>query len=148
MARAAYSLQVFRKVQLESSNGSSYQAKIWTSYAGGSDEWKLAPAGLKLDWESSNVQDKNSPILASKLTLDVLVEDLTQENQINGFAERPERSIWITLNVGATGTGSLLWSGYLIPNLDIREDVSYPYVSTLVFVDGIASLKEIPFLTK
>ncbi len=146
MARAAYNLQVFRKVSLESSNGSSYQAKIWTSYAAGTSEWKLAPSGLKLDWESANVQDKNSPILASKLTLDVLVEDLTQETQINGFAERPERSIWITLNVGATGSGSLLWSGYLIPNLDTREDVSYPYVSTLVFVDGIASLKEIPFL--
>ena len=146
MARAAYDLQVFRKVILESSNGSKYQARIWTSYAGGSSEWKLAPNGLKLDWESANVQDKNSSILASKLTLNVLVEDLTQENQINGFAERPERSIWITLNAGASATGSLLWAGYLIPNLDIREDVSYPYVSTLVFVDGIASLKEIPFL--
>ena len=146
MARAAYDLQVFRKVILESSNGSKYQARIWTSYSGGSSEWKLAPNGLKLDWESANVQDKNSSILASKLTLNVLVEDLTQENQINGFAERPERSIWITLNAGASATGSLLWAGYLIPNLDIREDVSYPYVSTLVFVDGIASLKEIPFL--
>ena len=146
MARAAYNLQVFKKVTLTSANETTYQARIWTSYASGAGEWKLAPNGLKLDWESASVQDKNSPILASKLTLDVLVEDLSQENEINGFAEKPERSIWITLNRGTTASGSLLWAGYLIPNFDIREDVSYPYVSTLIFVDGIASLKEIPFL--
>ena len=82
MARADYDLQVFKKVILDSSNGSSYQARIWTSYSGGTGEWKLASNGLKLDWETASVQDKNSPILASKLTLDVLVENLTQENDI------------------------------------------------------------------
>tara|TARA_R100000742_G_C4277798_1_gene99969 strand:- start:488 stop:2959 length:2472 start_codon:yes stop_codon:yes gene_type:complete len=144
MARAAYGLQIYRVIPLESANGTTYTARIWTTYSGGSSEYKLASNGLKLDWESADVQDKNSPILASKLTLDVLVENLTQENEVNGFSERAERDVWVTLNVGSTG--SLLWSGYLIPNLDIREDVSYPYVSTLVFVDGIASLKETPFL--
>ena len=146
MARASYNLQVFKTIPLQSANGTDYTARIWTSYDGGSAEWKLNSNGLKLDWESANVQDKSSPILASKLTLDVLVELLDQENVIEGFNEKPERSIWITLNKGVTATGSLLWAGYLMPNLDIREDVSYPYVSTLVFVDGIASLKEIPFL--
>jgi len=144
MARASYNLQIFKTIPLESANGTTYTATIWTSYSGGSGEWKLASNGLKLDWESADVQDKNSPILASKLTLDVLVEDLDQENEIIGFSERPEKDIWVTLRKGSTG--SLLWSGYLIPNLDVSEDVSYPYGSTLVFVDGIASLKEIPFL--
>ncbi|HAW03290.1 MAG TPA: hypothetical protein DCW83_01310, partial [Saprospirales bacterium] len=139
MARASYNLQIFKTIPLESANGTTYTARIWTSYSGGTDEWKLASNGLKLDWESASVQDKNSPILASKLTLDVLVEDLDQENEIIAFSERAERSIWVTLRKGSAG--SLLWSGYLIPNLDIKEDVSYPYVSTLVFVDGIASLK-------
>ena len=60
------------------------------------------------------------------------------------MSARAEKDVWITLNKGTTG--SFLWSGYLIPNLDIKEDVSYPYVSTLVFVDGIASLKEKPFI--
>ena len=144
MARAAYALQILKTIPLESANGTTYTATIWTSYSGGSGEWRLASDGLKLDWESADVQDKNSPILASKLTLDIMVEDLTQENLVRGFAERSEKSVWVTLNKGTSG--SLLWAGYLIPNLDIREDVSYPYISTLVFVDGIANLKETPFL--
>ena len=99
---------------------------------------------MKLDWQSANVQDKNSPILTSKLTLDVMVEDLTQEVDIRGFSERAERDVWVTLRRGLSG--SLLWCGYLLPNFDTVDDVSYPYISTLVFVDGIGSLKEKPFL--
>ena len=144
MARASYGLQILKTIPLESANGTTYTATIWTSYEGGSGEWRLASDGLKLDWESADVQDKNSPILASKLTLDIMVEDLTQENLVKGFSQRSEKSVWVTLNKGVSGT--LLWSGYLIPNLDVREDVSYPYISTLVFVDGIASLKEKPFI--
>jgi len=144
MARAAYALQILKTIPLESANGTTYTATIWIAGTGSSGDWRLASDGLKLDWESADVQDKNSPILASKLTLDVMVEDLTQENQVKNFAERAEKDIWVTLRKGTSG--SLLWAGYLIPNLDIREDVSYPYVSTLIFVDGIASLKETPFL--
>jgi len=128
MARTSYNLNKLKTITLQSFVGTDYTASIWTAYTGSTSNWSLSTNGLKLDWESAEAQDKNSPILASKLTLDVLVEDLTQETQINGFAEQPERSIWITLNVGAAGTGSLLWSGYLIPTSDTWEDVSYPYV--------------------
>ena len=144
MARASYALQLIKTIPLESANGTTYTATIWTAYTGTPSEWRLASNGLKLDWESANVQDKNSPILASKLTLDVMVEDLTQEVEISGMISRPEKDVWITLR--RASTGSLLWAGYLLPNLDTMEDVSYPYISTLVFVDGIASLKEKPFL--
>ena len=144
MARLPYSLQIHKTIPLESANGTTYTAKIWTTYSGGTDEWILASNGLKIDWESANIQDKNSPILASKLTLDVLVEDLVQELDIGGMTSRAEKDVWITLRRGASG--SLLWSGYLLPNLDIREDVSYPYISTLVFVDGIGNLKEKAFV--
>ena len=144
MARTSYNLNKLKTITLQSSVGTDFTAYIWTAYSGSTSNWSLATNGLKLDWESAEAQDKNSPILASKLTLDVLVEDATQEAEINTMAERAEKDVWITLRKGTTGT--LLWSGYLIPNLDAREDVSYPYVSTLVFVDGIASLKETPFL--
>ena len=144
MARADYGLQIFKTVPLESANGTTYTATIWIAGSGSSGDWKLASNGLKLDWESADVQDKNSPILASKLTLDVMVEDLTQENNVKSFSERAEKYAWVTLRRGSAG--SMLWAGYLIPNLDTKEDVAYPYISTLVFVDGIASLKEKPFI--
>ena len=104
MARASYNLQIFKTIPLESANGTTYTATIWIAGTGSSGEWKLASNGLKLDWESASVQDKNSPILASKLTLDVLVEDLTQENSIIDFSERAEKDIWVTLRKGSAGS--------------------------------------------
>ena len=68
MARADYGLQIYKTVPLESANGTTYTATIWIAGSGSSGDWKLASNGLKLDWESADVQDKNSPILASKLT--------------------------------------------------------------------------------
>ena len=144
MARASYNLNKLKTITLQSSNGTDYTAFIWTSYSGTTSEWILDSNGLILNWESAESQDKNSPILASKLNLKVIVEDASQELEIKTMAESSEKDVWITLRKGTTGT--LLWSGYLIPNLDSREDVSYPYVSTLVFVDGIANLKETPFI--
>ena len=73
-----------------------------------------------------------------------MVEDLVQEVEITGMTQRSEKDVWITLRRGTSG--GILWAGYLLPNLDVRDDVSYPYVSTLVFVDGIANLKEKPFI--
>ena len=82
MARPPYALQIYRLIPLESANGTTYTATIWTTYSGGSAEYRLAANGLKIDWESASVQDKNSPILASKLTMDVMVEDAAQALEI------------------------------------------------------------------
>ena len=79
MARASYSLQKYRKIPLESANGTTYTANIWHKTLSGTSEYILAADGIKLDWESADVQDKNSPILASKLTLDVMVANSTRK---------------------------------------------------------------------
>ena len=100
MARAPYALQIYRLIPLESANGTTYTATIWTTYAAGSAEYRLAANGLKIDWESDSVQDKNSPILASKLTMDVMVEDATQELELDGFSDRPEKDVWVKLADG------------------------------------------------
>lgn len=54
-----------------------------------------------------------------------------------------EKDVWLTIE---HDTGNkLLWSGYFILDLEAQEDVSLPNETTLVAVDGIATLKEIPF---
>jgi len=60
MARAAYALQILKTIPLESANGTTYTATIWIAGTGSSGDWRLASDGLKLDWESADVQDKFS----------------------------------------------------------------------------------------
>ena len=145
MARTPYGLSEYAQIQVKSMNDTTYTATIWWTGTGGSNEWVLGADGLTIDWETSQVQDKNSPILASKLTLNLMVQSLDQENFIKNMrTSLQEKDVWIILRFGATG--SILWSGYFILDLEAKEDVDFPYETTLVAIDGLSTLREVPFL--
>lgn len=147
MARAPYSLQKYAYSIIESSNGTSYKLDLWDSDSSGSNEWTIGPSGVEISYETENTEDKNSPILTSTCTVPIMVENLTQENYINGIrTSRQERDVWITIRVGTGGAAPFIWSGYVLMDLEVREDVSYPYETTLKAIDGLAALKEIPFI--
>ena len=145
MARADYSLQKYAYMSLESMNGTTYTIDLWDSSSSGSNEWTLAPDGVDISYQSESAEDKYSPIITSNCKLKILVTDATQQAFIDGIrTSRQERETWITVRRGSSG--AFLWSGYIIMDLETREDASYPYVQTLTAVDGLASLKDIPFL--
>ena len=145
MARASYELNQYATSTIKSSNGTTYTATLWWDGSGASEEWTLGPSGAEINYESEKVDDKNSPILTSSLKFPVMVENLTQQNFINAIrTTKQEKDVWITIRFGVTG--SLLWCGYLIMDLETREDVYFPYETVLTAIDGIATLKEIPFL--
>lgn len=145
MARAAYGLNEYANTTIKSSNGTTYTATLWWNGTGASETWTLGQSGAEISYESETVDDKNSPILTSSLNFPVMVENLTMQNFINGIrTSKQEKDVWITIRVGTSG--SYLWSGYLIMDLETREDVSFPYETTLKAIDGLATLKEIPFI--
>ena len=145
MARADYDLNEYASWQVKSYNGDSYTCKLWWIGTGASQTWIQAKDGMKLQWECENSQDKNSPILASKCTMSIMVESLSQQQFINALRTTyNEKDVWITIE--HNNGSKLLWCGYLILDLEAREDVSFPYETTLVAIDGIATLKEVPFL--
>ena len=146
MARTPYGLNEYATSTIKSSNGTTYTATLWINISVGAvKEWTLGPSGAQINYESEKVDDKNSPILTSNLSFPVMVEDLTQQIFINAIRTgSQEKDVWITIRIGTTG--SYIWSGYVIMDLETREDVSFPYETTLTAIDGIATLKEIPFL--
>ena len=145
MARDPYSLQKYAFSPIESSNGTTYTMDLWDSDSSGSNEWTIGASGIQISYETEDADDKNSPILTSTCTVPILVENLAQENYINGIRTgRQERDIWITIRRGASG--GFIWSGYMLIDLEVREDVSYPYETTLKAIDGLAALKDIPFI--
>ena len=146
MARTPYGLLEYATSTIESSNGTTYTATLWWNGPSGLvKSWTLGPSGAEINYESETVDDKNSPILTSSLSFPVMVENGDQQNFINGIRTGyQEKDVWITIRIGTSG--SYLWSGYVIMDMETREDVSYPYETVLTAIDGIASLKEIPFL--
>ena len=145
MARDPYDLNEYATSTIKSSNGTIYTATIWWTSSGAGNVWTLGPSGAEINYESEKVDDKNSPILTSSLSFPVMVEDLTQQVFINAIrTDFQERDVWITIRIGVSGP--YIWSGYVLMDMETREDVSFPYETTLTAIDGLATLKEIPFL--
>tara|TARA_R100000655_G_scaffold4610_2_gene14911 strand:- start:200 stop:2629 length:2430 start_codon:yes stop_codon:yes gene_type:complete len=143
MARASYSLRKYATSAIKSSNGTNYTLSFWDQLSGGSETWTLGASGLQINYETAEVQNKNSSILTSKATIPLMIENLSQENYVKAWqTDNEEKDVWITIENGP----NMFWAGYVLMDLDNKEDVSYPYEMTLTAVDGLAALKDVPFL--
>lgn len=143
----AYDLRTYGHATCKSFNGSNYTVTIWQNQISGAEnDLVLGPNGVSIDWETDSVQDKYSPILTSKLTANFMVTN----NSFRAWLEDArqlyeEKSVWLTLRVGSK-TGTLVWAGYVIFDLEAREDTDYPIETTLTAIDGLATLRDIPFV--
>ena len=143
MARAAYSLRKYATSTIKSSNGSTYTLTFWDQGTGGSETWTLGASGLQINYETAETDNKNSSIITSKATIPLMIENATQQNYVNNWKTSfEEKDVWITIEKGS----DMFWAGYLLMDLDNQEDVSYPYEKQLTAVDGLAALKDVPFI--
>ena len=143
MARADYDLETIREGTVISSNGTDYTINILFTSTGGGDSMEFDSSGVIIDYETPSQQDKNSYILTSKCTIPFLVQNASDQNFISSLSiDYNERDVWITVREGS----EVLWCGYVILDLKDEQDVSYPYEVSLTAVDGLASLKDIPYV--
>lgn len=143
MARADYDLKGLSVGTVKSYNGTEYTVNfLWTG-VDLSYDLRFDADGIEIEYETENQKTKDSYILSSKCTLDVLIkdtDDATRYGQV--FSDYDERDVWVTIREGS----NLLWCGYVLNDLQTQEDVSFPYTVQIEAVDGLAALKSIPFV--
>jgi len=129
-----------------SENGRYHIIKIYDKkYSGTKVPIKIGGGGVKIKYDT-NGQEKFSPIVASKCSISLIVEDnvygIHVRNFLKGLRETYEEGdatvvIW---NTGST-QDTPLWSGNILIDLSAKEDVSKPYEVELSATDGIGILK-------
>ena len=109
-------------------------------------EINLGSSGPEINYETSN-QEKFSYILASSLDIPFIVENTGQADFIQDLRDGTleEKDVYIHL-FNSRDTTRPLWSGFLIMDLAAQEDVSFPYEVKLTAIDGLALLKDQPFV--
>ena len=145
MARTAYPLRNAREATLVSSNDTTYTINILWVGAGNTDSnsMTLGPTGVQISYENPNDKDKNSYIITSKCILSYMVTDAADKTFINSLSTGyEEKQVWITVREGS----NMLWCGYILLDLKDEQDGSYPYEVSLEAIDGLAALKEVPFI--
>tara|TARA_R110000824_G_scaffold177503_3_gene356964 strand:- start:299 stop:2734 length:2436 start_codon:yes stop_codon:yes gene_type:complete len=145
MARAIYPLTNAREATVVSSNNTTYTVNIlWTGAANvGANTMTLGKEAVQISYENPNQKDKNSYILTSTCTISYLVTSSADKTFVNSLSTSyEEKQVWITIREGS----NMLWCGYMLLDLKDEQDVSYPYEVSFTAIDGIAGLKDIPFI--
>ena len=130
--------------QFFSENGRWHRIKIFDkNYSGQSIPITIGGGGVKIKYDTSG-QEKFSPIVASKCSISIVVENNTfgahLKNFIKGLRETYQEGD-ATVVVWNGSSTTPLWSGNILIDLSSTEDVSMPYEVELNATDGLGLLK-------
>tara|TARA_R110000765_G_scaffold137667_1_gene237359 strand:+ start:799 stop:3270 length:2472 start_codon:yes stop_codon:yes gene_type:complete len=130
-------------------NGWGYKLQIWDrNWNGETNSFNISDTAAVIKYDSGG-DDKMNPLMASSMCFDFIVENSTQQAYINLFL-RPntaqEKDIYFILYKTKDVGYEMVWGGFMISDLDTTTDEFYPYIVKLEAIDGIALLKDIPFV--
>jgi len=130
-------------------NSWSYFIQIWDrNYTGSTiTEITLGQGGPQINWDSDN-DDRFSTIMSSSCDIPLIVEGTLLENWLKSVRDSyEEKDVYVHIyrNTQATAS-SLIWSGFLLMDLNSTVDEFFPYEFKLTFTDGLSLLKEVDFV--
>lgn len=107
-------------------------------FVGDPIEFRVA-SGVKIDYRGEG-DSILTPILASSIRFDMMIQDADHEDLITDMAAGKEGRFTVTIE----RNGVFYWVGVInSPQIDI-EDADYPFAFTITAVDGLALLKNYP----
>ena len=118
--------------------------------------FKITDNGLNIQYDCEG-DEKFAPIVGSKLKLNFMVDYADTSEQQGDFIDDllgygpngpyVEGDIFILIREGSA-TGSVIFCGEYLQDLDTLPDVAGPFPIQMTFTDGIGKLKEIKFLSE
>ena len=132
-------------------NGWEYRLQIWDRNQTGNpaNDFNIGPQGCEIKYDSKGGDNMMNEIMCSSMKFEFLIETTGQENYVNANLRSntfQEKDIYFILWMKKGLGYNLLWGGFMITDLDTTEDVTKPYSIKLEAVDGLALLKDIPFV--
>jgi len=110
-----------------------------SDFSGDPIEFRVASAP-KIDYRAEG-DSILSPILASSIRFDMMIQDADHDDLITDMAAGKEGRFTVTIERG----GAFYWAGVInSPEISI-EDADYPFAFTITAVDGLALLKNYPY---
>ncbi|MBK7337829.1 MAG: hypothetical protein IPJ00_17460 [Saprospirales bacterium] len=101
---------------------------------------ELGLPGFSLEYETEN-EKLYTPLMPSRLTFKLIIENDTQQLFLNAMAESYEGQFLVRI----LRNDDLFWSGVIMPDVVAYEDMDFPYEFELVAIDGLARLKSIQY---
>lgn len=136
------------KSVMKSDSNTTYTVYVDDSaYVGAITDFRTANRSFVIAHDGVK-RNRMNPILASTCEFGFMVENATHDALITDLASAEEGRFTVKVTRGTGIAEAIEWVGYILPDLSVREDASYPFVLQLKATDGISRLKGIEYKTE
>jgi hypothetical protein len=125
----------------------TYTASIFdTDFTGTKTEFDLEQEGIKIKWDTGETDNRHAPVLGSSCEIKGIYRQT--DTDMTTFLEdlRTSKEGRFTLRIVSTGTYTTVWRGVIIADTSYESDTAGLATVTIGAVDGIAALKDVPYL--
>ena len=132
----------------KSMNGWDYFLEIYVNgYTGSSSAISLGNGGCTIKY-STNTESRFNTILPSTMSIPFIVENASQETDFITKLRTTyeENDVYVHLYQSTSADERALWSGWILMDLSVTENIGYPYEVDLEATDGLALLKDMDFV--
>ena len=141
---------ITNKAKFKDDNGIYYELHILKdNYVGASSEFNVGGDGFKLSYNGRG-ERIDTPIHSSEVTFEFVLRDNNDRNRILDIMSQQEGKYIARIYMNNAGTESdfeaitpvgRFWTGVIIMNESILEDIDYPQIIKLRAIDGLELLK-------
>lgn len=127
--------------------GVRYNARIYdTAFSGSSTDVSVVHGGIKIAYTTDKRNDRHAAIFGSEASvlLSVAVGDSTVETFLEDLRTAPEGQFW--LEITKTLVDLVVWRGVIVADNCYETDKGARFEANISAVDGLALLKERPYL--
>lgn len=145
---------ITNKAKFKDDNGIYYEIHILKNgYSGSDSEFNVGGDGFKLAWKGRGA-NIDSPIHSSEITFDFILRDNDDRNRILDMYQQNEGDYIARVYMNNAGTEvdfetispiGRFWTGVIILNESILEDIDYPQPFRIRAIDGLELLKSKKF---
>lgn len=135
----------FKCTQIGTAGGDTFSLYIDDAdFVGTATDICLQRDSLKIAYEGSTAT-RYTPVIPSSCEFSMIIENATHEALITDLAAAQEGRFTVKITQGLTGSESLYWPGYVLPDIARLEDLNYPFRLTIKATDGLARLRGIDY---
>ena len=133
--------------EFKSDSGVYWKLEIYDANSGtpSSETWDVGREGFKLKYQTET-DNRFTGLIPSEVKFTVFVTNSGEQSLIDSIRTSDEKRFQLKVLRSVDDVAyNLYWCGNILNDVTPTEDEYYPRAATLTAIDGLASLKNIPF---
>ena len=131
--------------EMKDDQGGEWRVDIFdTQHSGAVDLLTLSGEGFKVQWDG-DIRNKVNPIITSSATIELVMQDATDENIMTLIAGNVEGRFSVAIYQMIATVPILYWTGTVLTDQVSYLDEYYPIRAEITASDDLGALQDVPY---